>query len=128
MDQPMRRGAKTRSHILLALLGIGSLSFSIQASLAADDRPPSNNINIFAPSSTPAIEIRHIAFFVFSITGAVFIVVAALLSFVILRFRARKNDDSSEPPQVYGSNQIELAWTVLPVLVVVVLFLATARI
>jgi cytochrome c oxidase subunit 2 len=29
---------------------------------------------------------------------------------------------------VYGSNQIELAWTVIPILIVVVLFLATARV
>jgi cytochrome c oxidase subunit 2 len=29
---------------------------------------------------------------------------------------------------VYGSNQVELAWTVVPMLIVVVLFLATARV
>jgi cytochrome c oxidase subunit II len=29
---------------------------------------------------------------------------------------------------VYGSNQIELAWTIIPILIVVVLFLATARV
>ncbi len=33
-----------------------------------------------------------------------------------------------EPPQVYGSQQIELAWTIIPVLIVVVLFLATSRV
>jgi cytochrome c oxidase subunit 2 len=33
-----------------------------------------------------------------------------------------------EPAQVYGSTQIELAWTVIPILIVVVLFLATARV
>ncbi len=33
-----------------------------------------------------------------------------------------------EPPQIYGSNQMELAWTVIPVVIVVVLFLATARV
>src|SRR6202000_1909488 len=31
-------------------------------------------------------------------------------------------------PQIYGSTQIELAWTVIPILIVVVLFLTTARI
>ncbi len=30
--------------------------------------------------------------------------------------------------QVYGSTQIELAWTIIPILIVVVLFLATARV
>jgi len=29
---------------------------------------------------------------------------------------------------VYGSNQVEPAWTVVPLLIVVVLFLATARV
>ena len=33
-----------------------------------------------------------------------------------------------EPTQVYGSVQVELAWTVIPVLIVVVLFLASARV
>ena len=39
-----------------------------------------------------------------------------------------RGDDGREPPQVYGSNQVELAWTVIPVLIVLVLFLATARV
>jgi cytochrome c oxidase subunit 2 len=44
-----------------------------------------------------------------------------------VRFRERPDDDGSEPPQIFGSNQIELSWTIIPVLIVVVLFLATAR-
>ena len=42
---------------------------------------------------------------------------------------ARKGwNPQQEPPQIYGSNQIELSWTVIPVLIIVVLFLATARV
>src|SRR5713101_5621964 len=37
-------------------------------------------------------------------------------------------EPDSEPAQVYGSNQVELAWTVIPILIVVVLFLASARV
>jgi cytochrome c oxidase subunit 2 len=37
-------------------------------------------------------------------------------------------DSDYEPPQIYGSNQIELAWTVIPVLIAVILFLTTARV
>lgn len=33
-----------------------------------------------------------------------------------------------EPPQVFGSTQIELAWTIIPVLGITVLFLGTARV
>ena len=84
--------------------------------------------SIFAPSSTPATEIYHLSMFVFEITGAIFVVVGGLLTFVIIRYRARSGDDESEPAQIYGSNQVELAWTVIPVLIVVVLFLTTARV
>ena len=47
---------------------------------------------------------------------------------MIVRYRQRDPNDNSEPPQIYGSTQIELAWTVIPILIVLVLFLTTARI
>src|SRR3984957_7438789 len=65
---------------------------------------------------------------VLSITGVVFLVVFSLIAYATVKFRRRGNDHGSEPPQVYGSNQVELAWTVIPGLIVLVLFLATARV
>jgi cytochrome c oxidase subunit 2 len=67
---------------------------------------------------------------VLSITTAIFLVVAGLLLYALVRFRHRAGDAnaSQEPPQIYGSNQIELSWTVIPILIVVMLFLATARV
>ena len=62
------------------------------------------------------------------ITGAIFVTVSGLLLHVILRYRHRADDDQREPPQIYGSNQIELAWTVFPILIVLVLFLSSVRI
>jgi cytochrome c oxidase subunit 2 len=58
----------------------------------------------------------------------IFTVVFSLLVYAVVRFRKRRNDDGLEPPQVYGSNQVELAWTVIPVLIVLTLFMATARV
>ena len=84
--------------------------------------------SIFAPASTPAHEIYGLSLFVLLITGSIFAVVGGLLAYVIVRFRARGPDAEHEPPQIYGSTQVELAWTVIPVLIVVVLFLTTARI
>jgi cytochrome c oxidase subunit 2 len=72
--------------------------------------------------------IHHLSLFVMQITAAIFIVVASLFVYVIVRYRQRDPSDDSEPPQIYGSTQIELAWTVIPILIVVVLFLTTARI
>ena len=84
--------------------------------------------NIFAPQSTPAKSIFHLSLFVLAITGIIFAVVCTLLVYSLLKFRARSSSASSEPAQVYGSTQIELAWTVIPILIVVVLFMATARV
>src|ERR1700690_2734593 len=84
--------------------------------------------NIFAPASTPAHSIFGLSIFVLLNVGAIFIVVFALLAYVVVRFRHKRNDDQKEPAQIYGSTQVELAWTVIPVLIVLALFLATARV
>jgi cytochrome c oxidase subunit II len=87
--------------------------------------PPSS---VFQAVSTPAQEINTIAFFVISITAVIFLIVAGLLTYSIVRFRARSGDDGREPPQVYGSNPIEFAWTTVPFLIVFVLLLTTVRV
>ena len=88
----------------------------------------SNSPSTLAPASTPAHQIFDLSIFVIAITGGIFLVVGGLLAVALFRFRARKTDPAGEPAQIYGSTQIELAWTVIPLLTVVVLFLATARI
>jgi cytochrome c oxidase subunit II len=84
--------------------------------------------SIFAPESTPAKSIVNLSVFVLIITGIIFAVVCTLLVYSISKFRAKSVNADREPAQVYGSNQIEMAWTIIPVLIVVVLFLATARV
>src|SRR6266478_450196 len=91
--------------------------------------PQDNSVpSIFDSHSTPADSIRHLSHFVLGITGLIFLVVFSLLSYVVVKFRRRVAHAEREPAQVYGSTQIELAWTIIPILIVVVLFLATARV
>ena len=119
--QPRRSLPLTRSQVFsLALACILGMPCVAQSAL----KTPS----ILEPASTPAHEIYALSQFVLVITGAIFVVVGGLLAFVVIRFRARKGDGEHEPAQIYGSAQVELAWTVIPVLIVVVLFLTTARI
>src|ERR1700688_3450494 len=88
---------------------------------------PSQITSIFRPGSTPADSIYGLSLLVLAITGIIFVIVFSLIAYAITKFR-RRSDDGPEPPQVYGSNQMELAWTVIPVLIVLVLFMATARV
>jgi cytochrome c oxidase subunit 2 len=94
----------------------------------APDGASSRGTNIFSPASTPAKSISDLSVFVLVITGIIFLVVFALLLYSVVMFRGRATDGGREPAQVYGSIQIELAWTIIPILIVVVLFLATARV
>ncbi len=96
---------------------------------------PANSVansptNIFDAAATPAHDIVGLSTLVFGITAGIFVVVAGLLLYALIRYRARTEDPAheQEPPQIYGSNQIELSWTVVPVLIVVMLFLATTRV
>ena len=116
---------RRNSHIRwLSWLVIGSPSFAT----AGPTGHPTNTTSIFAPASTPAQSIFGLSIFVLATVAIVFIVVGGLLTYSLLKFRERRDGDRSEPPQIYGSSQIELAWTVIPVLIVVALFLSTAHV
>ncbi len=82
---------------------------------------------MFSRDATPASGVFSLSLFVFAVTAGIFVVVASLLTYAVIKFRARPGDETSEPIQIFGSNQIEVSWTIIPVLIVVVLFLTTAR-
>jgi len=107
----------------------GLLLWRVAAAVAAQAASaPVSSTNIFAPASTPARTIFGLSMFVLAVTALIFVVVGGLLAYSVMRFGSKAADANREPAQVYGSTQIELAWTVIPVLIVVVLFLATARV
>jgi cytochrome c oxidase subunit 2 len=83
---------------------------------------------IFSPASTPARSVFDLSLFVLGVTAVIFVIVFSLLLYSVVKFKHRRDDDGREPPQVYGSNQLELAWTVIPILIVVTLFMASARV
>ena len=113
-----------RAHRLIRRSSAAAWLLLTSSVLIAQGTTPST----LAPASTPAHQIFDLSIFVIAITGGIFVVVGGLLAVALYRFRARKTDTAGEPAQIYGSTQIELAWTVIPVLIVVILFLTTARI
>jgi len=110
--------------VLVLIIGI----FCAASLCSAAQQNPNAIPSIFDARSTPAEYIRHLSLFVLSITGLIFVVVCGLLIYASLKFRQRAGDSDREPPQVYGSTQIELSWTIIPIVIVVVLFLASARV
>jgi cytochrome c oxidase subunit 2 len=107
---------------------IGSLQLALLQGIAAQSGER-RITDIFRPFATPAAAERDIGVFVISITAVIFVAVSALLVYTIIRFRRKPGDDQrQEPAQVYGSNQIEIAWTFIPLLIIFVLIGVTARV
>src|SRR5262249_60427801 len=63
---------------------------------------------------------------VVGVLAVIFVIVEVVLIYSICRFRKKANDDK-EPPQVYGSNPIEIAWTAAPAVIVFLLTMVLIR-
>jgi cytochrome c oxidase subunit II len=124
----MNRASRTTTRYLFCILIFCAVILLTPALCEAMTSVAQSLPNIFKPRSTPADEINRLSHLVLTVTGIIFVVVSALLLYVVVKFREKPQVAEHEPAQVYGSNQIELAWTVLPILIVVILFLATARV
>ena len=80
---------------------------------------------VFTPHS-PQVQAISTLFAAFLVLAAIiFTIVAGLVGYSIVRFRARPG--SAEPRQVFGSRALEIAWTAVPLLIVIVLFVFTVR-
>ena len=81
---------------------------------------------LFSPHSSQTHSIAAAFSIVLAIAAFVFLVVAAGVFYSIVRYRAR-GDSASEPRQIFGSRNLEVLWTVVPVLIVTGLFIVTVR-
>ncbi|MGH2512100.1 MAG: cytochrome c oxidase subunit II, partial [Candidatus Limnocylindrales bacterium] len=64
---------------------------------------------------------RDLYDFVFIIAVVIFVLVEGLIVFAALRYR-RKPSDTELPPQIHGNSVLEVLWTVIPTLIVVIMF------
>jgi len=92
---------------------------TVPALLAAPAMADTATFN--SPAGPASSTIDHIYRAVLGVTVTIFALVGGFLLYSALRFRARKGDAGVEPPQVHGSTRLELAWTIVPVLVLIAL-------
>ena len=84
--------------------------------------------SIFDPAAYNSDKISDIFYLVLAITGLIFVVVFTSIVVFVWKYRASGSDDSdAEPPQIYGSWPIEVAWTISPLLIIFVLYLVVVR-
>jgi cytochrome c oxidase subunit 2 len=81
--------------------------------------------SVFNPSSPEAQSIVNLFVLTLFIAAVIFILVAGLVLIASFRFRSRPGED--EPRQIFGNRKLEIAWTVGPALLLIVLFVLTIK-
>lgn len=82
-------------------------------------------LRVFAPDSPQASAIFHLAIICSIIFAVIFVIVAGVIVFSVMRFRWREGEP--DPAQVPGNRRLEIIWTVIPFMIVILLFVLTAR-
>lgn len=105
---------------LFAIL-ITSLTFFALAGCSSDRIPQ----DILAPYSYAASETAGLFYLLFWIALAIFILVEGLLVFFVLRYQRRAQDE--HPEQYHGNTRLEVTWTLIPAVILAVVFAFTIR-
>ena len=109
----MRRGTL----IQLAVFGLIAGAIATAVALAIPWLP--------VAAGKEAHRIHFVFWFATAISILVFSVVAAVLTYVVIHFRARPDDDSDGPP-THGHTKLEIVWTAIPALLVTSIAIVSA--
>ena len=109
----MRRGS------IVALLGIGLIAGGVATAVAL--------VPTWLPvdASREAGRIDFVFWFVIAICIAIFSLVAAVMIYAVLRFRAQEDDFEDGPP-IHGHTGLEIAWTAIPFVLVTAIAIVSA--
>lgn len=110
MAPPVRR------KLLLASLSLLALAFVLTGSAVA------GNGGIAPPAETPQAEgIRDLYWIVLGITAVIFALVEGALILFVVQYRNRGRPRTEEGPQIRGHTRLELIWTAIPVVILIVI-------
>ena len=113
-----RKQIRRAMQTAIALVGMVLLALvSAAPALAQSGTQPS----ALDPKGPNGAAIATLFGVVLAIAVVVFVIVEGLLLLSAWRFRQRPND-TTEPRQIHGNTRFEIAWTIAPAIIVVVLF------
>lgn len=116
-EQTPRQGGSDSRHLLI--MGLWVVALTALWSVAVY----SVRIDAWFPeASQEAVSVDNLFKFMLAAGGGIFILVQVLIVAFVMRYRAQnRNPESGYGPQVHGNTRIELAWTIAPVMLLVVL-------
>jgi cytochrome c oxidase subunit 2 len=89
--------------VALAIVTVGCVSNASQDALKPEGPYAQKIYDLYVP--------------VFWVAAAIFVLVEGGLLFLAIKYRRRKNRPAHIPPQVHGNSRLEIAWTILPALI-----------
>src|SRR6201988_5448634 len=81
------------------------------------------NSNALDPQSPLAREIYDLGIVSSIVFALIFVIVTGAIPYSIFRFRSRAGEP--DPRQILGNRKVEIAWTIIPFLIVIFLFVIT---
>ena len=84
---------------------------------------PSHKQSTFDPQGPVAEGQANLFYLIFWVATAVFIVVVGFMFYIIIRYRKREGD--VEPPQIHGNTKLEIALTILPIILLAIVAVPT---
>ena len=76
------------------------------------------------PATKEAGDILNAFYIVLGVAAVIFLIVAGLVVYAVIRFRRRKG---REPRQFSENVRLEVLWTIIPLLIVIGLFIVAVR-
>ena len=105
------RSGAARARRGMRLTALGAFGFvAVLLAGCAKDAPQ----NTFNPEGPEAETINNLAVPVFIIAGVVGVIVIAVVGIIIWRFAAKRHAADEVPTQIHGNSKLEIAWTILP--------------
>lgn len=126
MDE-QRQNRSARRGVVPKLVSLGVLAMTAMVLLSACGPEGSKPYSTTSPGSTTTDDIHGLYKLVFWLSLVVFVGVQFAVVYLSLRYR-RKKSDTTRPPQVHGNKRLELVWTILPAVVLLVLLIPTLTI
>ncbi|HVF32211.1 MAG TPA: cytochrome c oxidase subunit II [Acidimicrobiales bacterium] len=114
MSSRSTRSPRTRSP--RARLLVGLLAFALVAAACGTGELPQNTLS--GLEGPEARNVDRLWDLVLPIAAVIFVLVQGLVIFVVVKFRARSDDD--QPVQVHGNAKAEIGWTIVPALILAV--------
>ncbi|TGB05043.1 cytochrome c oxidase subunit II [Halobacillus salinus] len=86
-----------------------------------------DNLSALKPKGYSSELILDLMLISIAIMIFVFVIVMAIYAFVLVRYRQKKDDEDIIPKQVEGNKALEVIWTVIPIILLLVLAVPTVQ-